>query len=52
MLRSLRIQFYWDGAAKPAVDVPLGDFFGVGLGQKVKFQTTLFSDPEGRSFNF
>ncbi|PWU01044.1 MAG: DUF2961 domain-containing protein [Bacteroidetes bacterium] len=51
MLRSIRIQFYWDGASKPAVDVPLGDFFGVGLGQKVKFQTTIFSDPEGRSFN-
>lgn len=51
MLRSLRIDMYWDGNEKPAVSVPLGDFFGVGLGQKVAFESALFSDPEGRSFN-
>ncbi len=51
MLRSLRLQAFWDGASQPAIDVPLGDFFGVGLGQKVKFESALFSDPEGRSFN-
>ena len=50
-LRALRLQFFWDGAATPAVDVPFGDFFGVGLGQKVKFESALFSDPEARSFN-
>jgi hypothetical protein len=41
---------YWDGAAKPAVSVPLGDFFGLGLGRLLPFQNALFSDPEGRSF--
>jgi hypothetical protein len=51
MLRSLRLDMYWDGAAKPAVSVPVGDFFGVGLGRKVTFQSALFADPEGRSFN-
>lgn len=50
-LRALKIEMYWDGAAKPAVSVPLGDFFGVGLGRKTSFQNALFSDPEGRSFN-
>lgn len=50
-LRSIRIEMYWDGAQKPAVSVPLGDFFGIGLGKKVPFQNALFSDPEGRSFN-
>lgn len=50
-LRSLRLDMYWDGAKKPAVSVPLGDFFGVGLGRKAAFQSALFSDPEGRSFN-
>jgi hypothetical protein len=50
-LRSLRLEMYWDGAATPAVSVPLGDFFGVGLGRKTAFQNALFSDPEGRSFN-
>jgi hypothetical protein len=51
MLRSLRIDMYWDGAARPAVSAPLGDFFGMGLGQMVPFQSALFSNPEGRSFN-
>ena len=27
MLRSIRLRIYWDGAEKPAVDVPFGDFF-------------------------
>jgi len=51
MLRSLRLRMYWDGTAKPAVDVPLGDFFAAGTGQPVHFQSALFADPEGRSFN-
>ncbi len=51
MLRSLRLEMYWDDSEKPAVSVPLGDFFGVGLGRKVAFENALFSDPEGRSFN-
>jgi hypothetical protein len=51
MLRSLRIDMYWDGAKTPAVSAPLGDFFGIGLGQTTVFQSALFSNPEGRSFN-
>jgi len=51
MLRSLRLQCFWDGARRPAVDVPLGDFFGFGLGRMVPFHSALLSSPEGRSFN-
>ena len=50
-LRGLRIQFYWDGADKPAVDAPLGDFFGQGLGRCFRFESAINSNPEGRSFN-
>ena len=50
-LRSYKIEMYWDGAAKPAVSAPVGDFFGIGLGMKAPFQSAFFSDPEGRSFN-
>ena len=50
MLRSLRIEIFWDGASKPAVKAPLGDFFGVGLGKTIPFQSALFSNHEGRSF--
>jgi hypothetical protein len=50
--RLVRLQAFWDGAKKPAVDCPIGDFFGVGLGLAVPFECALFSSPEGRSFNF
>jgi hypothetical protein len=51
MLRSMRIEMYWDEAKAPAVSAPLGDFFGIGLGRRVPFESEFFSDPEGRSFN-
>jgi Protein of unknown function (DUF2961) len=51
MLRGLRLDFYWDGAKTPAVSAPLGDFFGMGLGEMTTFQSALFASPEGRSFN-
>jgi hypothetical protein len=51
MLRSLKIEIFWDGCSKPAVSAPFGDFFGIGLGLKTAFENELFADPEGRSFN-
>ena len=51
MLRALRLEMFWDGAERPAVSVPFGDFFGPGLGQTTPFENALFSSPEGRSFN-
>ena len=51
MLRSVKIEMYWDDSKTPAVSVPLGDFFGIGLGRRVPFESEFFSDPEGRSFN-
>lgn len=50
MLRGLRLDIYWDGAAKPAVSVPLGDFFGAGAGALVPMETALVASPEGRSY--
>jgi hypothetical protein len=50
-LRGLIFNMYWDGEEKPAVSVPLGDFFGVGLGKTAVFENDLFANPEGRSFN-
>ncbi len=51
MLRGLRLEMFWDGAARPAVSAPVGDFFGVGLGVMAAFDSALFSNPEGRSLN-
>ena len=50
-LRAIHLDMYWDNASKPAVSVPLGDFFGIGLGRMVAFQSALFNNPEGKSFN-
>ena len=41
-LRSLRLQMFWDDEKKPAVDVPLGDFFCYNLGQPVRFESVFF----------
>ncbi|MGD9648797.1 MAG: DUF2961 domain-containing protein, partial [Pirellulales bacterium] len=37
--RSLVLRIYWDGAGKPSVEAPLGDFFGVGHGANASFQS-------------
>lgn len=50
-LRGLKLSFYWDQHEQPAVSVPLGDFFGQGLGRMATFESALFTSPEGRSFN-
>jgi hypothetical protein len=49
-LRGLRLEMFWDGAATPAVSVPLGDFFLHGAGEMVPMETALLASPEGRSF--
>ena len=51
ILRALKLEMFWDGESRPAVSVPLGDFFGIGLGRTTAFQNVFFSNPEGRSFN-
>jgi|tagenome__1003787_1003787.scaffolds.fasta_scaffold20987667_4 hypothetical protein len=50
VLRGMKLAMYWDGAATPAVSVPLGDFFLHGAGEMTAMETELFASPEGRSF--
>lgn len=50
--RSHVIRMYWDGAAEPAVEVPIGDFYGVGHGLQAEvysFPITVAS--RGRAWN-
>lgn len=49
-LRGVVLRAYWDGADKPAVDAPLGDFFGHPLGRLASFESAYVDSPEGRSF--
>lgn len=50
-LRALTLQIFWDGETKPAVSVPIADFFGMGPGKMSAFKNALFASPEGKSFN-
>lgn len=52
-LCSLVLRMWWDGEASPSVEVPLGDFFGIGFGLRRNF-TSLplqMSPEDGRGFN-
>ncbi|HEY5465849.1 MAG TPA: glycoside hydrolase family 172 protein, partial [Clostridia bacterium] len=51
LLRALRLDMFWDDSARPAVSVPLGDFFGVLPGVVADFETELFTFPRGAAFN-
>ena len=51
LLRSLRLRMFWDCDPRPAVDVPLGDFFVSSLGRPAPFESDFFASPEGRSYN-
>jgi Protein of unknown function (DUF2961) len=36
-LRQTVLRMFWDGEASPSVEVPLGDFFGIGFGLRRNF---------------
>jgi Protein of unknown function (DUF2961) len=50
-LKKLVLRAYWDGEAEPSVEVPLGDFFGLGLGEYFLYQSALTSVASVRALN-
>jgi hypothetical protein len=40
-LKNLVLRAWWDGEATPSVEVPIGDFFGLGLGEYFVYQSEL-----------
>jgi hypothetical protein len=52
-LRRSVLRMFWDGARSPCVEVPLGDFFGVGHGMMVDYASLpmTMSPRDGRGFN-
>ncbi len=38
-LKEIVLRIYWDGNAKPSVETPIGDFFGLNLGQYFVYQS-------------
>jgi hypothetical protein len=45
------LRFYWDDEATPSVEVPVGDFFGMGWGQYSPMQSLAVSVNPGSAFN-
>jgi hypothetical protein len=50
ILKTLILRIYWDGADKPAVVVPIGDFFGAGLTEVSNFAARYFGTSSGGFF--
>lgn len=50
-LKELVLRMYWDGSAKPSVETPIGDFFGLNLGEYVIYESEYLSCSPGRSLN-
>jgi hypothetical protein len=42
-LKNLVLRAWWDGEATPSVEVPIGDFFGLGLGEYFVYQSALLA---------
>ena len=50
-LKKLVLRMYWDGEAAPSVETPLGDFFGLGLGEYYRWESEALSAASTRALN-
>jgi len=50
-LKEIVLRAYWDGNAKPSVEAPVGDFFGLNLGDYVYYESAYLACSPGRSLN-
>jgi hypothetical protein len=50
-LKELVLRAYWDGNEKPSIVSPVGDFFGLNLGDYVNFESAWIAVSPGKSLN-
>src|SRR5690349_23072602 len=50
-LKEIVLRGYWDGNAKPSIEVPIGDFFGLNLGSYQVYQSAYLACSPGQSLN-
>jgi len=50
-LKKIVLRMFWDGESTPSVETPLGDFFGLGLGDYYTFESTPLSVAPTRALN-
>ena len=50
-LKALVLRMYWDGESTPSVETPVGDFFGLGLGEYHLYQSVPLSVSSDKALN-
>jgi hypothetical protein len=50
-LKRIVLRMYWDGEDTPSVEAPIGDFFGLGLGEYNSWQSRLLSVGSWKALN-
>lgn len=50
-LKKIVIRMYWDNEESPSVEAPIGDFFGLGLGRYVSYESKFLSVASQRALN-
>src|SRR5215469_13276698 len=50
-LKEIVIRGYWDDNAKPSIEVPVGDFFGLNLGQYFNYQSAFLNCSSVKALN-
>ena len=50
-LKNLVLRAWWDGESSPSVEVPIGDFFGLGLGDYFTYQSALLAVAPVKALN-
>jgi hypothetical protein len=50
-LKEIVLRGYWDGSDKPSIETPIGDFFGLNLGQYAIYQSAYLACSPGKSLN-
>jgi hypothetical protein len=50
-LKKLVLRMYWDNEPSPSVEAPLGDFFGLGLGEYFVYQSAYLAVAPTRGMN-
>ena len=50
-LKELVLRIYWEGNAKPSVEVPIGDFFGLNLGEYFVYQSAFLNCSSVKALN-
>ena len=50
-LKEIVLRIYWDGNEKPSVETPVGDFFGLNLGQYILYQSAFLNCSSVQALN-